>query len=250
MVLFPISEGAAHDSEPIPIWKAIEAAQKQTAREFWIVTQPSHAALAGDLAAVLRDDLFGPIEATVSRSIALHDAGWSLDDAEQIQSLRANAKTRPKSFLEPPVEQVVRAWTGSIETAAKFAPVGGYLVSRHFERLSQRDDKSRDDQFERFRTREKQRQRKLMASLRQDAQSLERLVDALQFCDVLSLYFCCGSGGSVKLQKPNMVISRVGGGYKLEPNPFKSSVQLSFSALRHPPSDQKSKSGATFYVNL
>jgi len=250
MVLFPITD-EKHSTTPVSAWTAIEARLKQTAAEYWLVTQPSHAALAGDLAAALRDDLFGPIDQTVARSIALHDAGWSMEDAEQIQRLRAEPKQKPSSFLEASADRSLRAWTGSIETAEKFAPIGGYLVSRHFERLSLWVDKKGEAQFEAFRKRENQRQKKLKTSIDRDEAALERLVDALQFCDVLSLYLCCGLSRAVKFEKPAITISRKGDEYRLEPSPFREARQFSFSALRHPVLDgKKGQSGATFYINL
>lgn len=250
MVLFPIADEKA-SSTPVSVWTAIEERLKQPASECWLVTQPSHAALAGDLAAALRDELFGPIDPTIARSIALHDAGWSMDDAEQIQRLRSQPKQRPSSFLDASSDSFLRAWTGSIETAAKFAPIGGYLVSRHFERLSHRTDRKSASRVEAFRKREKERQQKLKKSLNQDETVLERLVDALQFCDVLSLYLCCGSSRTVKIEKPGITVSRKGDEYRLDPSPFREAKQFNFSALRHPVANgKKGQSGATFYINL
>jgi hypothetical protein len=250
MVLFPITDEKP-SSTPVSPWTAIEERLKQSAVEYWLVTQPSHAALAGDLAASLRDDLFSPIDQTVARSIALHDAGWSMDDAEQIQRLRTQPKHKPSSFLDASSDSFLRAWTGSIETAAKFAPIGGYLVSRHFERLSLWTNQKGTSKVEAFRKREKERQQKLTKSLNVDEATLERLVDALQFCDVLSLYLCCGSSRSVKFEKPGITASRKGDEYRLDPSPFREAQQFSFSALRHPVADGKKRQpGATFYINL
>lgn len=250
MVLFPIAD-EKDSSIPVSAWTAIEERLKQSAAEYWLVTQPSHAALAGDLAAALRDDLFGPIDQTTARSIALHDAGWSMDDAEQIQRLRSQPKQKPSSFLDASSDSFLHAWTGSIETAAKFAPIGGYLVSRHFERLSMRTDEKSAPQLEVFRKREKGRQQKLKKTLNQDEAALERLVDALQFCDVLSLYVCCGSSRTVRFDKLGITGTRKGDEYRLEPSPFRDARQFSFSALRHPVAkDKKGQSGATFYINL
>jgi hypothetical protein len=250
MVLFPIID-EQNLSTPVAAWTAIQERLKQPAAEYWLVTQPSHAALAGDLAAALRDELFGPIDPTVARSIALHDAGWSMEDAEQIQRLRSRPKQKPSSFLDAFSDSFLRAWTGSIETAAKAAPIGGYLVSRHFERLSLRTDEKGATQLEAFRKREKGRQQKLKKSLDQDEAALERLVDALQFCDVLSLYLCCGSSRTVKFDKLGMTGTRKGDEYRLDPSPFREATQFSFSALRHPIANgKKGQSGATFYINL
>ncbi|PYY14912.1 MAG: hypothetical protein DMG60_19015 [Acidobacteria bacterium] len=250
MVLFPIIDENG-SATPVSAWTAIESRLKQPASDYWLVTQPSHAALAGDLATALRDDLFGPIDPIVARSIALHDAGWSMEDAEQIQRLRSHPKQKPASFLDASSDRFLQAWTGSIDTAAKFAPIGGYLASRHFERLSLWTDQKGERQAEAFRKREKQRQQKLKTSLDRDEAALERLVDALQFCDVLSLYLCCGSSRAVKFEKPAITLTRNGDEYRLDPSPFREPKQFSFSALRHPVLDgKKGQSGATFYINL
>jgi len=250
MVLFPIAD--EHPTKaPISAWQAVQECQQLKASSHWVVTQPSHAALAGDLAAALRQELFGPVDTQISRSIALHDSGWSMEDAEQIQRLRSDAKAKPSSFLDASPRQFLRAWTASIDTVEKFAPAGGYIVSRHFERLSNRNDPEHQAELEGFRKREKQRQLRLRRAAKLEEGALEKLVDALQFCDLMSLYLCSGSARSVKFSHPEVTLTRTGGEYKLEPFPFREHHQFSFSALRHPPSkDKKEKSGATFYINL
>ena len=250
MVIFPITEDHADAAKPISPWKSVEQRQHEHASAYWVVTQPSHAALAGELAAALRDDLFGPIDETIARSIALHDAGWSMEDAEQIQRLRSDPRQKPTSFVDTPPGQFLRAWTTSIETVQKFAPIGGYMVSRHFERISLRDDPQNQAKLETFRRRERQRQHQLKTKIRLDEAALERLVDALQFCDLLSLYLCCGSCWAVKFDSPELTVRRLGDEYRLEPSPFQDRRQFSFSALRHPLEPGKGQSGATFYINL
>lgn len=250
MVLFPIGPSDDTNSEPASPWKIVEARQKQPATEWWLVPQPAHAALSGDMAAALREDLFGAIDETIARCIALHDAGWSMDDAQQIERLRANNAEKPEGFIEAAPPRFLRAWTASIETAQKFAPIGGYLVSRHFERISQREDTKNQRQLEAFRKAEQARQKKLRASLSRNETELEKLVDALQFCDLLSLYLCCGARQSARFTKPAVTVSRSGDEYRLEPSPFRGPQQLSFSALRHPAQRGKGKSSAVFYVNV
>lgn len=247
MVIFPIADEARSDS--VAVWPAVEERQRQAASSSWLVTQPAHAALSGELASSLRDDLFGAIDGTVARSIALHDSGWSMADAEQIHQLRANPKLKPKSFLEFAADHFLRAWTASIDTAEKFAPVGGFLVSRHFERISMRNGDKDASRLQNFRSREKQRQERLKPKIRMEEKALEKLVDALQFCDLLSLYLCCGSRRSVSFDCPKLTLSRSGDEYQLDPFPFREHRQLSFSALKHP-ADRKPKSGATFYINV
>src|SRR5438270_1934110 len=252
MVIFPIADEQQTSKESVSAWQAVQEREKLRASEFWMVTQPAHAALAGDLAAALTDDLFGSIDATISRSIALHDAGWSLDDADQIEKLRADPRLKPRSFLDASVEEFLLAWKKSIDTAEKFAPIGGYLVSRHFERLSERDAEKDREALAHFRSQEKQRQKKLRSRISLvEEQALERLVDALQFCDLLSLYLCSGSKRSVTFDKPALTVKRAGDEYQLEPFPFREHRQFSFSAMRHPAElDKKAKSGAIFYINL
>jgi hypothetical protein len=193
-----------------------------------------------------------------------------MEDAAQIQQLRADANEKPSSFLEAKAEQFLPAWAKSIEIAAKFAPVGGYLVSRHFERISCRDVENVKPKLDDFRKQERQRQEKLLKDLKLSKPALEHLVDALQFCDVLSLYLCCGSAAPVKLDEPKLEIKRNGDEYRLDPSPFRTRQQFSFSALRHPmaqsarsgrkdtqpegkrekSSTSRPQSGATFYINL
>ena len=247
MVIFPIADERNIDS--IPAWPTVEERQRESASSYWLVTQPAHAVLSGELAASLREDLFGAIDETVSCSIALHDSGWSMEDAEQIQQLRANPKMKPKSFLEFAASQFLRAWIASIDAAEKFAPIGGFMVSRHFERISMRNGDKDSSELQNFRRREKQRQQRLKAKIQIQEGALEKLVDALQFCDLLSLYLCCGSKRSVSFDCPNLTLSRSGDEYRLEPFPFREHGQFSFSALKHP-ADGKPKSGATFYINV
>ena len=175
MVIFPIADERT-SAESVSVWPAIEGRLKQNASAYWLVTQPSHAALAGDFAAALREDLFGPIDQTVARSIALHDAGWSMEDAEQIQRLRSDPKQKPSSFLDADTDQFLRAWTASIETAQRFAAVGGYLVSRHFDRLSLHGEQKGKSKLEAFRKREKERQQMLRTGINHEQPALERLV--------------------------------------------------------------------------
>ena len=251
MVIFPIADEANPPDEVVSPWSAVEERQRQNVAANWLVTQPSHAALAGDLAAALRDDLFGQIDETVARCIALHDAGWSMNDAEQIQRLRANGNQRPTGFLDASVDQFLHAWTASIETAGKFAPIGGYLASRHFERISNLASEKHESKVEAFRKREKERQQRLRKSINLEQPALEKLLDALQFCDVLSLYLCCGSTRTVAFDNPELKITRRGDEYRLEPSPFRKHRQFNFAALRHPVvGGKKGQSGATFYINL
>ena len=149
MVIRPVLHGEGKNSETqaVSAWQAVEESQHAEAADYWLIPQPAHAALAGDIAAKLRPELFGTIDSTIARCIALHDAGWSAADAAAIQAFRSSktGKTRPLSFLDADPAEAVKAWTGSIETTEKFASVGGYLVSCHFTRLAETYGKDRPE---------------------------------------------------------------------------------------------------------
>src|SRR5690348_5754926 len=126
MVIRPVLQDQVENSDAMPVsaWQAVEETQHAKATEYWFIPQPAHAALAGDIAVKLRPELFGPIEPTIARCIALHDAGWSAADAAVIQALRSSnpSKIPTLSFLDVAQAQAVKAWTASIDTAEKFAP--------------------------------------------------------------------------------------------------------------------------------
>ena len=236
MVIRPVLQGGDErsDARAISAWQAVEATQHARTSDYGLVPQPAHAALAGDIAAKLRPELFGAVDPTIARCIALHDAGWSAADAAAIQALRSPKanKSRPLSFLDVNPVEAVKAWIGSIETAEKFAPVGGYLVSSHFTRLAQAYGKDRPEARP-FVARESKRQQRILHTLKESKDRLDRLVDALQFCDLLSLYFCCGAARKAVLSigGVSLEISSADGEYTLSPSPFAGPQQFSFPAL-------------------
>ncbi|MEO6120337.1 MAG: DUF3891 family protein [Terriglobales bacterium] len=227
-----------------PIWTAIERSQRQDfSPGCWLVPQPAHAALSGDIAANLDEQAFAPITPEVARAFALHDAGWSLDDAAVIQDSRARGvKAKPYSFVAANPRNIAAAWTGSIAIAGKASPLGGYLVSRHFAAIG-RHHRSQVDAptgkiLDDFLAQEHPRQQKLRKKLPQADSELDRLLAALQFCDLLSLYLSCGLGGDVEF--PQMVagqaiqLRRVSHGVRLSPHPFAQGQSFSVAAIRHP----------------
>src|SRR5437868_11158663 len=101
MVLYPLSQvsGSAqtpsNHSQAVPAWDAVERKQKESASEWWLIAQPDHAMLAGDLSARMQSPLFSVIPDEVVKAIALHDEGWRpVDSGEPRQD-----KGRPLSFL-------------------------------------------------------------------------------------------------------------------------------------------------------
>src|SRR5437763_15554053 len=139
-----------------------------------------------------------------------------------------------------PVAQFLAAWQRSIETAQTVSPAGGYIVSRHFYRLAEHrinsvEDSARERQkLEAFLASETRRQKTLSAG--QPVEQLELLTDLLQFCDLLSLYICCGARENVIFPKHFGIEVRLvnaDDGLRLDPAVIQPS-EFAVAALRHP----------------
>ena len=254
MILRPLEPAPASTEEFLPAWPVIERLQKQKYESCWLVTQPSHAALSGELAARFCGQQVPAPDPQLIRAIALHDAGWGMTDAQAIQQSRARNTMQPESFIVMPVPHFLAAWQKSIETAQSVSPAGGYIVSRHFYRLAEHRIHSADDtqqdrrKLETFGSSESQRQKKLSTGISTD--HLELWTDLLQFCDLLSLYICCGTRENVIFPKYFGVEVRVENKseiLKLEPAVIQPS-ELSVAALRHPP--VKGQSGQEIMVRM
>jgi hypothetical protein len=65
---------------------------------------------------------------------------------------------------------------------------------------------------------------------------VERLVDLLQFCDLLSLYLCCGSHAHVQFPQAvgsrSITLRRDGELCLLDPSPFREEISLGVPARR------------------
>lgn len=253
MILHPLSPAVSASPEPISAWNAVAATQQQNATEWWLIAQPDHAALAGDLAAQFAASDFPSPDRELVQAIALHDAGWAKYDGGGTagggkgpapQPLR-NDSGRPLSFLEVPVGIFVEAWLASIHCAEeKAGAIGGLMVSGHFRRLAEHRLNSMDDLPEdaaRLRAFVEGEIREEDARFHRQSRSraeVKRLVDLLQFCDLLSLYLCCGSRATV--QFPQMIgrrailLRRDGNLCLLDPSPFREEISLGVAARRDP----------------
>ena len=251
MVLYPLPSREPSSGEPsscqpsptpartVPAWEAVERKQKQAASEWWLVAQPDHAALAGDLAARIGCPYFPALEPDILQAIALHDEGWiAFDNGEPRQE-----NGRPLSFLEMPPYVFLQAWTASIERVQKTTPAGGILVSEHFCRigkaaLARGVAPQESQQIRQFLQSELQRQDHLFRQQPYSAEELAALVDVLQFCDLLSLYLCCGSRDFVefpqKFKGQVICIGRYDDLSRTEPQIFGSGASLAVSARKFP----------------
>lgn len=252
MILRPLRPPAA-SSEIVPAWNAVAATQQQDSSAWWLIAQPDHAALAGSLAAHFTPRDFPVLDREAVRAISLHDSGWAAFDGGgeagggkgAAPPPPRNSAGRPLSFLDASVAVFIQAWTASIDCAeARAGSVGGLIVSGHFRRLAENRLNTAGDLPEDAASihafLENQRQRDEARFRRQPRSSadVERLIDVLQFCDLLSLYLCCGSLASVQFQqligtRPT-VLRREGALCVLEPSPFHEPVSLGVPARREP----------------
>ena len=173
----------------------------------------------------------------------MHDDGWAPFDAQI-----ALTDGRPCSFVDFLPKDFLRAWNGSIERAEKIAPIAGAMVSGHFSRLAKNRLEWRIDGAEdrgllvTFLASEQVRQQWLLGGYSRE--EFEFLTDVLQFCDVLSLYLCCGAVKDVEFSqrfgaKPIRLWREAARDQaavcRFEPTPFTAGgVDLAVLARRYP----------------
>jgi len=200
-VLRPIGAGeGTRGPGCLPVWDAILPTQETCALEYWLITQPDHAALSGAIAAALGPPLLFQLSPELVQGITHHDDGWAPFDAQVTLT-----NGRPLSFLDFLPRDFLRAWHESIERAEKLGPIAGAIVSGHFWRLNKhRLEWAIDGEDDRqlllyFLEREQARQQQLLCG--HSREEFEFLTDVLQFCDVLSLYLCCGATQDVEFRQ-------------------------------------------------
>lgn len=256
MILRPLESDSSQSSSDVrTAWSVVERIQKQEYSSCWLVTQPSHAALAAEMGARLNAPGVPKLEAELVRAIALHDAGWGMPDAQVVMRSRTGQLTHPRSFLQCSVQEFLSAWTQSIDIAQSTSAAGGYMVSRHFWRLAEHRLKSAHDEpadrkaLQGFASRESERQSGLARKQQRSTADLELLTDVLQFCDLLSLYVCCGSSEPVEFPefcgtKPR--ITAEGNRYRMTPELIEPGSKFVLAALLHPA--RKDRSGEEIQV--
>jgi len=250
MILRPLQPPFPASAEFIPAWEAVERTQTEKYEGCWLISQPSHAVLAAEIAARISIPAFPVATPQILEAIALHDAGWGIPDAQAIMKSRSVRAHRPESFVAATAAQFREAWESSIETCQALSPAGGYIVSRHFYRLAEFrvapglvQDKADRQRLESFLAAEERRQKKLAGKQSMSIEQLEQFTDLLQFCDLFSLYVCSGAPESVEFPEYFGIKLRVANkpeGYGLEPPVLEPGVQFEVAALRHPASKEVS----------
>jgi Protein of unknown function (DUF3891) len=241
MILRPLEPDPPANADFLPAWNVVERVQRQPLQSCWMITQPSHAALAGEFAGKMTGPHVAKLDSAVVRAIALHDAGWGVPDAQAIMLSRSVQQGCPRSFIDCKVSEFVAAWEKSIDIAGSAGPAGGYIVSRHFARIAEHGgakiaegDRHR---ITRFLEHETVRQKELAEKQSRSLEELELLTDALQFCDLLSLYVCSGARENAEFPEYFGLKARLtveAEGYRLEPQVIESGAVFAVAALRHP----------------
>jgi hypothetical protein len=248
------ADAAKSAAGTISAWDAVEHRQKQRAHSWWLVAQPDHAALSGDLAASISSPHFPALNSEVVQAISLHDEGWrqfdSADGSSESHnaSRKSNPGMRPLSFLDVSPSVFLRAWKDSIHRAVQSSSLGGVLVSGHFSRLAENRLQSRMDSFQdaenlrTFLADEAARRRHFMAKTGGSEEEIRCLVDVLQFCDLLSLYLCCGAPEHVEFPQQfeglRIRLRRHREMCRTDPPIFKTGVSLGVIARRYPLSQE------------
>ena len=229
----------------VPAWDAVARTQKQPDTTWWLIAQPDHADLAGDLAERIAWTHFPALDDELVEAIRLHDEGWA-----EFDMTPGTQDGRPLSFLDFLPADFLKAWRASIARAEESSVIGGLLVSWHFRRLGEFRLRSAGDSphdrslVDEFLRQENEREKRLTAQQSRNGEQIASLVDALQFCDLLSLYLCSGSREAVEFPQSfhrHTIRAKYENGLcRTSPTLFSDGVSLGVTARKCP-----SRNGST-----
>lgn len=170
-----------------------------------VITQPTHAWVAGCLARAWGNEYFGSFapKEEVCLGAEQHDIGWLL--WENMPTLNPNTGY-PHSFMEVPTEVHVNIWSGAKQLALPLGRYVALLVSLHgtglYERFRgwQNSPKSTQEEVQEFLAQEKAFQQKLTTNLQEEpyyapyatSETLQRNRSLVAVWDSLSLALCMG----------------------------------------------------------
>ncbi len=226
-------------------WQRVEHTQNHPHLPCLLVPQPAHAVMAGDLAEALLPTSFGDIPREIQQAIMMHDTGWAMLDAAQLQRLRSDSaeasRVIPVPFTGNSAQEMVEAWTASINSVERLTKAGAVVASRHFVLLAKRAPA----EHRRFADAERSRQRLLENEGVASAADLTRWTAALGFCDLVSLYLLTGlrSETSFPLAHPaspqaqtarRVTLTFDNTRLRFSPAVFQSGSGIEIEALKHP----------------
>ncbi len=221
-----------------PAFEAIEETQRLRATGGWLVTQPDHGRIAGQLAAAFDARKVPNVSESVVRAISLHDIGWMPLDGDFNSPIESGART---SFVDSEPERFLQAWMGSIQAAQSTGPLGGLMVSAHFARLIhpylERGDgtPAQRAQAEQFLQREAERVDRLLPHAGLPIEEIEALIAVLQFCDLASIYLCSNPEAPVELSQfldKQVQLSFENGAYRMHPGLLDEVLVLEIPCVR------------------
>ncbi len=241
------SVGSSSDSQPspvVPAWKEVERIQRETQAAYRLVSQPDHAHLSGAIAAAFDTARLPIIADDIVEAIRVHDEGWAQFEGTAAEARKPAMKDdgRPVTFLDVAPEMFLKAWAGSIKAAGSVSRSGEYVVSAHFRGLAEHrlatvvDSPETTERLTDFAAREAERERELLPKTGRASEELKSAVEALRFCDLISLAVCAGVSAPVEFTNDfglgTIRMECVNGAYRLNPTPFATPVTLQFEVLR------------------
>jgi len=264
MILRPLlpetSQPASSSPEPEPAWAIVSRMQSVEAEQYLLVSQPDHARLSGDIAAKMRATFLPKSDESTAKAIGAHDAGWAQFSFERDlkgEPPRTNTG-RPQHFMQVPLAEAISAWTGSIKAAGEVSPLGEYMVSAHFSRIAhmrmQIELDSAEDaaHLKGFIRGEEEYQAKLQPKIGLPNDALNEYVDLLQFCDVLSLYLCCGAKDAAEFPQEfegqRIVVRYDDGVYSTTPSIFGETQRFHVPVRVYPSKSGEGKTMVGFHL--
>lgn len=107
--------------------------------------------------------------------------------------MRQLGQTAPRPFPALSTAETQPSWDACIAHGRSLSPLADVLISRHFTTLAG-DDPARKQ----FVESEKERRNRIERDLPYAPVELDRWTGAIGFCDLLSLYLCCGAESDVQ----------------------------------------------------
>jgi hypothetical protein len=210
----------------------------------WFVTQPDHAKLSGELAGAVDSRKVPNLTQAVKDAIGMHDVGWIPYDGG-FKTPRPPVQTQdgvPVSFVNSAPERFLSAWSSSIQAAQSTGALGGLIVSAHFARLTHpylekgKGTPEERAKVEQFLYREAERVDRLLPQAGLKLEEIDRLVEFLRLCDLMSLYLCANPAAPVDLpylhEGEKVQLSFEEGAYRMRPHLLDHVVILEIPCLR------------------
>jgi hypothetical protein len=233
------SRGTVH-----PVFDAISETQHKAAVADWYVTQPDHARISGELAAAFDSCKVPNVREPIVRAIGMHDIGWMPYDGDVSSPCPPTPLESgvPLSFVNTDPERFLASWRGSIQAAQSTGPLGGLIVSAHFARLSHpylergAGTPEQRAQVEGFLNGEAVRVDRLLPQAGLPLEEIEALIAVLQFCDLVSLYFCANPVAPVEFPQvfngSRVQLSFEQGSFRMKPNLLDHVLVLEIPCVR------------------